>query len=140
MLRIINNQFLWDDSIPAHIKIYPILIVDDSAFMADGFNRFVIDSTKDEIEKNKGVLMPITIIDIDTFILSADLIRDGQINLENVIERYHSYINGEFDKNSYTPLEFLSCKNVSFSTFIMSQYELRSPKIVKDMVNRLLTN
>lgn len=140
MLRIINNQFLWDDSIPAHIKIYPILIVDDSAFMADGFNRFVIDSTKDEIEKNKRVLMPITIIDIDTFILSADLIRDGQINLENVIERYHSYINGEFDKNFYTPLEFISCKNVSFSTFIMSQYELRSPKIVKDMVNRLLTN
>ena len=136
--RILNNQFLWDNKIPQHVKIYPILVVDDSTFMADGFNRYVCELTKDEIAKNHESLMPITIIDIDTLILSADLIRSGEINLEDVIERYHSYINGDFDTNPYTALEFLSCRNISFATFIMSQYELRSPKIVKGMAKRLL--
>lgn len=140
MLRIINKQFLWDTNIPDYTKIYPILIVDDSAFMADGFNRYVVESTKDEIDAHKKSVMPITIIDIDTFVLSADLIREGKIKLEDVIEKYHSYINGEAVGSYSTPLELLSCRNISFSTFLMGLYELKSPKIVREMANRLLNN
>lgn len=68
---------------------------------------------------------------MDTLILSADLIREGRIDIFSEIETYHKYCDRKLKTHRYTPEEILHCKDISFSAFLMSRYELKSPSIIK---------
>lgn len=132
--RIQQRQFLWDEVPNGRIKIYPILLCDDSIFSADGFNRY-----GKELSSKKGTAQsyPLTVLDMDTLILSADLIREGRIDIFSEIETYHKYCDRKLKTHRYTPEEILHCKDISFSAFLMSRYELKSPSIIKVYENEL---
>lgn len=133
--RIIQNHCFWDNNIPSDFMIYPFLILDDGGFSSSGFNRYVVEQTQDYINFHRSCVFPFTILDIDTFILIADLIKNNVINIFDEIESYHSYINRQGEYESMEEL-FLS-SNVSFATFIKSRYETTSPSIINEWYKNL---
>ena len=128
--RIIQNNCFWDNTIPSNYVIYPILVLDDSGFSSSGFNRYVIEQTQDYVNHNRSHVFPFTVLDIDTFILIADLINNNEVDIFREIESYHSYINGQGAYESVEEL-FLS-SNISFAAFIKSRYETKSPSIIDE--------
>ena len=118
VLQLINNikralkkQFSFDTKyFESKLSIYPILILHDHSFNVPGLNVLVNEWFSIELKKlsSSGLnilnVMPITIIDIDTFILCYDLIKDKKINLRRFINEY---------------IESKSI--VSFSNFILQQ-------------------
>lgn len=115
--RIIQNECYWDKAIPKDYVIYPLLVFDDIGFSADGFNRYVIESTKECIDKYKGAVYHFTALDIDTFILFSELIRKNRLDIFREIENYHTHIrNSTFDK-----------KGLSFATYLRAKFETKSP-------------
>lgn len=80
------------------IYIYPILILHDRQFNLAGLNVLLNSWFQEELKKleQEGLVVkkvrPITIIDIDTFILHQDVLRDRTIKLENIIESYFEHV------------------------------------------------
>ncbi len=118
VLQLINNikralkkQFSFDTNYyEGNLSIYPILILHDHSFNVPGLNVLVNEWFAIELKKlsSSGLnilnVKPITIIDIDTFILCYDLIKDKKINLRRFIN------------------EYIESKSIgSFSNFILQQ-------------------
>lgn len=128
--RILDVRFLADKNIPSDFKIYPLLIVDDFSLSSPGFNRYIIEQTKDSVESLTPHVNPITVLDMDTLILIAELIRTEQFDIFNNIEEYHAYIEGNAPK--YSVNELFNYSEASFSMYIYDKYETCSPKIIDD--------
>ncbi len=133
--RILDGKFFADKNIPSDFKIYPILIVDDFSLSSPGFNRYVIEKTKDFIESHAEHVNPITVLDMDTLILIAELIRNDRFDIFNNIEQYHAYIEG--NSPHYSENELFSYSNTSFSIYIYGEYETCSPKIINKWLRDL---
>lgn len=124
--RIIDRDCVWDLDIPKYCIIYPLLLVDDIGFSANGFNQYVIESTEKFVKDNKSVF-PFTVLDMDTFILISELIRRNKLNIFKEIESYHKHIYGHnFDE-----------KTISFATFLRFKYETRWPKVVSTWLKKI---
>ena len=132
--RIDKHQFLWDEINLENLEVYPILLCDDYNFSSDGFNRLLNEATKDKLNT---ITYPITVLDMDTFILASDLIKSGMIDIFSEIKNYHAYCQRRLSGHSYTLTELLHCQDVSFSVFLMSRYELKSPEITNDFIKEL---
>lgn len=126
--RILGGKFYADDDIPSDFKIYPLIIVDDFGFSSDGFNRYVIENTKDFVSKHPNHVMPFTVLDMDTLILIAELIRTNKFDIFSNIDSYHKYINGRLQP--YSTNELFHFSEVSFSSYIYSEHETHSPEII----------
>lgn len=133
--RILNGNFFADIDIPSDCKIYPLLITDDFGFSSDGFNRYVIERTKNFDENNSMHVMPFTVLDMDTLILVSELIRNNRFDIFENIEKYHQYIEGK--EKTYTMNELFHYSEVSFTSYIYSEYETCSPKIIDEWYESL---
>lgn len=131
--RIIGGNFIGDSNLPADYVIYPLLVVDDFVFSANGFNRYVIKETQEFVGANSPKVYSFTVLDMDTLILVAELIRQGDFDIFKEIEEYHNYIEGK--QNYYTIGETFYYSDVSFSAYIIDKYETYSPKIIEEWSN-----
>lgn len=136
--RILEGKFYADNNIPSDFKIYPCIIVDDFSFSSDGFNRYVIENTKDFVSKHHNHVMPFTVLDMDTLILIAELIRTNEFDIFRNIDSYHRYINGRLNPCSAT--ELFHFTEVSFSSYIYSEHETHSPKIIDKWYDSLFSS
>ena len=132
-----NGAFICDENIPSNCKIYPLLVVDDAKLCSDGLNRYAIQ-WKEKNGTSYDNVYPFTVLDMDTLILIADLIKNGELDLYEQIEQYHKYIAGEYDNYSLT--EILHYSDISFSAYIMDKFETRSPAIINDWLKALYAN
>ena len=135
--RILNGKFYADETVPEDVKIYPLLIVDDFGFSADGFNRYVIENTKHYVRKYHNHVMPFTVLDMDTLILIAELIRTNKFDIFANIESYHKYIGGRL--KPYSVNELFHFSEVSFSSYIYGEYETHSPEIINKWYDSILS-
>lgn len=125
--RIFRDGCIWDNHIPTDYVIYPLLVLDDIGFSADGFNQYVIESTTQFVNEHKKSVYPFTTLDIETFILISDLIGNNQLDIFKVIEGYHTHIcKSEFEE-----------REISFATYLRSNYETKSPKVVLNWLSQL---
>lgn len=134
--RILDGKFYADNTIPKDFKIYPLLIVDDFGFSSDGFNRYVIENTKRFVSKHHNHVMPFTVLDMDTLILIAELIRTNKFDIFDNIDSYHKYIGGKL--KPYSVNELFHFSEISFSTYIYGEYETHSPEIIDRWYDSLL--
>ena len=125
--RILRRDCFWDNGMPKDFAIYPLLVMDDISFSASGFNSYIVEFTKEYVEQHIGTVLPFTALDLDTFILISELIRDGQLNIFQVIENYHSYINNAT----------FEIKEMSLASYIRENFEIQSPQIVSEWLNTL---
>ena len=123
--RLIENRCYWDKNIPRDFKIYPILILDDIGFSAEGFNRFVIESTEEYVNKHTCQVFQFTVLDIDTFILISELIRKNKLNIFEEIENYHKYISISDETE------------ISFAVYLKAKFETKLPRVVFYWLNQL---
>lgn len=112
-----------------------MLVLDDSGFSAEGFNHYVIDQTQDYVNSHTANVFPFTVLDIDTFILIAELLKNNEIDLFSEIENYHSYISGSYDYASVEERYYAT--NSSFAAFLKSRYETKSPAIIGEWIRSL---
>lgn len=136
--RILEGKFYADNDIPSDFKIYPLIIVDDFGFSSDGFNRYVIENTKDFVSKHHNHMMPFTVLDMDTLILIAELIRTNKFDIFSNIDSYHKYISGRL--KPYSINELFHFSEVSFSSYIYSEHETHSPEIINKWYDSLFFN
>lgn len=134
--RILEGKFYADNDIPSDFKIYPLIIVDDFGFSADGFNRYVIENTKKFESRHHNHVMPFTVLDLDTFILIAELIRTNKFDIFANIDSYQKYIGGKL--KSYSENELFHFSEISFSSYIYGEYETHSPEIIDKWYDSLL--
>ncbi len=125
--RIIKNESIWDNHIPTDYVIYPLLILDDIGFSANGFNQYVIESTMEFVNEHKKSVFPFTVLDLDTFILISDLIRSNKLDIFKTIEDYHKYISKSLFEE----------KEISFAIYLRAAFETKSPNIVLNWLNQL---
>lgn len=124
--RIIDRDCVWDNSIPQYYTIYPLLLMDDIGFSADGFNQYVIESTEKFVVDNKPVF-PFTVLDMDTFILVSELIRRNKLNIFKEIENYHKHLKKH---------HFIE-QTISFATYLRFKYKTRWPKEISTWLKKL---
>lgn len=136
--RILEGKFYADNDVPSDFKIYPLIIVDDFGFSSDGFNRYVIENTKDFVSKHHNHVMPFTVLDMDTLILIAELIRTKNFDIFSNIDSYHKYISGRL--KPYSINELFHFSEVSFSSYIYSEHETHSPEIIDKWYDSLFSN
>ena len=128
--RILDGHFFADGGIPSDFRIYPLLIVDDFGFSSNGFNRYVIENTKTFVEKHSEQINQFTVLDMDTLILIAELIKTKAFDIFDNIESYHAYIEGKYPR--YSMSEIFNYSDTSFSSYIYSEYETRTPAIIDE--------
>lgn len=136
--RILEGKFYADNGIPPDFKIYPLIIVDDFGFSADGFNRYVIENTKEFVRKHHNHVAPFTVLDMDTLILIAELIKTNKFDIFYNIDSYHNYISGRL--KPYSTSELFHFSEISFSSYIYGEYETHSPEIVDKWYKSLFSN
>lgn len=124
--RIIDRNGVWDNDIPQYYTIYPLLIMDNIGFSANGFNQYIIESTKDFVKLQKPVF-PFTVLDMDTFILISELIRSKKLNIFREIENYHKHINWHNGDD----------QNISFAIYLRYKYKTSLPKEVLRWIQNL---
>lgn len=79
-----------------NLKIYPILIVHDIMFDTVGFNYFLHYLFKCEVEKiwntdsERPTVKPLIVLNIDTIIQLADILRNNKTTLKEILEFYYS--------------------------------------------------
>lgn len=81
--------------------------------------------------------MPFTVLDMDTLILIAELIRTNKFDIFANIESYHKYIGGGLKQ--YSVNELFHFSEVSFSSYIYGEYETRSPEIINKWYDSILS-
>jgi hypothetical protein len=124
----VKMEFPFDTNYKAKNQfIYPIVVLHDHMYKVPGLNYMVNEWHLSELQilREKGLnidrVQPLTIIDIDTFIFHQDTLRNQKIRLEDMIDKYHSYIHLD-EKKKYASIEDakqkLYNKSVSFSTFL----------------------
>lgn len=85
------------------IEVFPILLVHDSLYSAPGLNYWVERLFRKEMSDLKKLpefnnvvfptAHPVTMIEIDTLLLFQDNFNNGSLDLENLLRKYHKYIN-----------------------------------------------
>ena len=113
-----------------------MIVVDDSKLCVDGLNRHAINCTNGNIHENISRIKPVTILDMDTLILISDLVKKGELDIFEQIEQYHNYIDGKH--GTYSQTEKLYYSDISFSSYIMDKFEMRSPSIINDWFEELV--
>lgn len=76
-----------------NLKIYPIIIVHDIFFNCPGLNKIVLKWFNDELSNSKTLIqpehlkniMPVLIINIDSIIRSAEILRTNNMNIFNLL-------------------------------------------------------
>ena len=76
-----------------NLKIYPVIIVHDIFYNCPGLNKIVLKWFNDELNNNKEHLdpkyfnniMPVLIINIDSIIRSAEILRTNNMNIFNLL-------------------------------------------------------
>lgn len=137
--RIIEGELFCDNKRPSDCIIYPLLVVDDPKLSVDGLNSYVIQKTESNklVKDNPTKIYPFTILDIDTLIIIAELIRNKSIDIFREIEEYHKYIKGEQD--FYSESEKFLYSELSFASYITGKYTTYIPKIVDEWFELLHT-
>lgn len=126
--RILEGHFFVDENIPSDFQVYPLLIVDDLGFSSRGFNKYVVENTKNFVNEHAGHIRQFTVLDMDTLILIVELIKIGEFDIFDNIESYHTYIEG--GHSNYSMNEIFDYSDVSFASYIYDKYETRSPEII----------
>lgn len=118
---ILNNEFQIDLGIRSDkVRIYPILVVGDTAFTNAGLNFILNDYFKIEISnrniENKNI-RPLTLVSIDSLILYQFDFENKYLKLRNVLDSYLNFLNVEFPYGK-------KCiyRNILHSYFSLDQY------------------
>lgn len=130
-----------------NIKIYPLLILQDSSFNSPGFN-FLINywfEIELKILKDEGLdisrIRPLTVINIDTLILYSDFLKLKKVTLNELIEAYIKYCTFN-DKKQYKNFEHfkMSYANtlLSFSFFIDKHTNVGFKGVHPELVNKVM--
>lgn len=110
-----------------NIRVYPILVVHERQFSTPGMNKLVNSWFDEELQglKSDGYniskVRPITIIEIDTFLLYQKQFANKRIKLEELIDEYIVYTS--FDSSKKFPDEealhsYYKSTLISFSDFV----------------------
>jgi hypothetical protein len=152
--RVLKKEFSFDKNYKERsINIYPILVLHDRQFNVVGLNVIINSWFKAEIAKlteaglptNK--VKPLVIIDIDTFILHQDLLKDKKIRLESILDKYYEFIT--FNKNkrylNEEHMKYYAKRTILPFSYFLSIYLAHSgifttPKMLKDKAYSLLEN
>lgn len=125
--KLMQQDYSWDEDKPKEFVVYPLLVLDDTGFSAEGFNQYIIEETKEYVDEHAAVVQPFTALDIDTFILISELIRDGRMDIFREIENYHSHISSSrFEE-----------KEISFAMYLRANFVMQSPKIVHEWLKSI---
>ena len=101
--RVITKQLILDNDYDVNeIEIYPVIIVHDSLYSASALNYWIhywlqdaISKMKEEKEFSKfdfEKIKPLTIIEIDTLILFVSQLKEGKLNIIDLIDNYQQYV------------------------------------------------
>ncbi len=97
--RLIQGSIIDDDIKKDFVRIYPIIVTHDRAFSAPGTNWIVNKWFEQELQSNysdvKKYISPITIINIDAFILSFLHLQSRRFVLEHKIEEFSSLLKND---------------------------------------------
>lgn len=132
----LNKTLIYDNEYNrSKVKIYPILVLHERMFNCFGFNKLINHWFKGELEKIKKVntknVRPITVIDIDTFILYQDYFKEGKLKLHKLIDEYHSYTDLSI---KVTTDEAVIDKLISFPSYISMKYTInKTPKMFREL-------
>lgn len=123
--EIRNGKFVEDKGIKTNNnEIYPIIISNNSIFSLEEINIMVNSWFFDHIndlDMKKNGIKNITIININTFILIKDLLRNNTLNLKNLIDLYWKKYELFYQGKYYTTTEVLDNRylaSISFDKFI----------------------
>jgi hypothetical protein len=95
--KIINNEFIFDGGLnPRKVQIYSIIVVQDHQYNVPGLNYMLNMWFFEELLKlgveniNIEKVKPLTIMDIDTFILYSTYFKKNKVKLHTLIDNYHA--------------------------------------------------
>lgn len=117
---------------PQKVIIYPILIVHDIVYDCPGLNHLFNNWFLAELEllKEKGLeiknVRPLIVLNIDTLIRTAEVLRLGGITLKELIELY--YKNIVLQKGNYKSQEEMESK--------LTKVYLSSTKVIEDWLEK----
>lgn len=94
--QIENKTFKWDSHIPNHPKIYPILVIDDSALCVPGLNYILNEEFQKQLKDNniKVKVYPLAIVELDTLITFSNYFYSSGVRFNKLLEQYYKYISG----------------------------------------------
>lgn len=94
--RIENKTFEWDSHIPNHPKVYPILVIDDSALCVPGLNYILNEEFQKQLKDNniKIKVYPLAIVELDTLITFSNYFYSSGVRFNKLLEQYYKYISG----------------------------------------------
>ena len=123
------KKFIWDNNLPKHPRIYPILVLDDRLLCVPGLNYILNDALQNQLENcNVQIkIHPLVVIELDTLISYATYFKTGRIHLKKLIEDYYSYL--QRCRKKVTPEEILYevyHKFLPFYTYV-SQEGIKEP-------------
>ncbi|MFR9546336.1 MAG: hypothetical protein SNJ29_12280 [Rikenellaceae bacterium] len=139
--KIISNTAEWDSNYKSHnVRIYPIIILHDNIYNCPGIQYLVSKWYSEELAQIKETydttrLCPITIINIDTFIVFKEQLKCN--SLENLIEEYHRYTTTDFNLEGMTEDDILteySKRMISFEYYLMHKFKPDYNKLIKEIV------
>ncbi|MFT5305828.1 MAG: hypothetical protein ACI9N1_000444 [Flavobacteriales bacterium] len=125
IVRIVNNSFEFDDYVNTrfNLKIYPILLVHNRAFMTDGLNYKLNQWYRNlvKVKLGKGYderyIKDLCIIDIDTLIYWKPYLKANDVNFRKVLDKHLKIMDRSLNimANRYSQNEILLKINKNFS-------------------------
>jgi hypothetical protein len=136
--RILEKYYSNVDSNYDHenVSIYPVLITHDRQFDSLGINKILKKRFEEELQIVKTThniknIKPLTIINIDTFIIYSETFRErGTVRLEELIDTYHDKLGKSHDP-------FLSFSDFSTKAFNKISAVKKGIKKVMEYAQRL---
>jgi hypothetical protein len=136
--RILNNEIADINSSDGTLNfIYPILVLHDRVFSVEGLNFFVNKWFQLELIKLKdrgidvSIVRPITVINIDTFALFHEQIKNCPMGFSAYLESYIDFADLDCKRGEMDVEERVE-RLATFDYFLPQQFEalIRTPKIL----------
>ncbi|MFD3000441.1 hypothetical protein ACFS7Z_08730 [Pontibacter toksunensis] len=144
--RVLKKSFNFDINYKSSsLKIYPIIILHERQYNLAGLNVIVNQWFQKELLelKRRGVgvqgVKPVTIIDIDTFLLYQDYLKFNKVKLDNLLDLYFEHVQIKKKKkylNYHHLEEAINNSVIPFSIFLSNYLNGRgiypTPKMLSE--------
>lgn len=139
---ILDNKFVWDKSLRKPRKIYPLLVLGNSAYMTLGVPYILNKLFKEELLKD-GILdrriTDLIVIDIDTLLLYKGDFGRGVYKFKKVIDDYLAHINKDYSRSLSIELRLYAFMQ-TLPMYLKAYYPTTADNIVKELKNENIWN
>ena len=127
--RIDNKEFPWDNNIPNHPRVYPILVIDDSSLCVPGLNHILNDELQKRLQRAniRIKVFPLVVIELDSLIAFSNYFCSSTFRFRKMLDEYYAYLTrNRIPKNINEVMRAAFHKYLPFYIYI-SQELVKSP-------------